>query len=106
MWLVSSLEVLLRWYYEEACSSVLLIGVVIWEDQKMTLDVRSLACGDRDMCENGGELIRHNYTLGKLAIPNKAICRDLSTTCAHNLYSRNLSSLEENLKIASIGRNM
>jgi len=31
----------------------------------MTLDVRSLACGDRNVCEKGGELIRPNYT-GKL----------------------------------------
>ena len=30
----------------------------------MTLDVGSLACGDRDVCEKGGELIRPNYTLG------------------------------------------
>jgi len=26
----------------------------------MTLDVRSLACEDRDVCEKGGELIRPN----------------------------------------------
>jgi hypothetical protein len=32
----------------------------------MTLDVRSLACGDRDVCEKGGELIRPNYTLENL----------------------------------------
>jgi len=29
---------------------------------KMTLDVWSLACGDRDVCEKGGELIWPNYT--------------------------------------------
>jgi len=34
----------------------------------MTLNVRSLACGDRDVCEKGGELIRPNYTLGKFAV--------------------------------------
>ena len=33
-------------------------------------------------------------------------CRDLSITCAHNIYSRTLSSLEDNLKMASKGRNM
>jgi len=33
----------------------------------MTLDVRSLACGDRDVCEKGGELIRPSYT-GKFAV--------------------------------------
>jgi len=33
----------------------------------MTLDVRSLACGARDVCEKGGELIRPNYT-GKFAV--------------------------------------
>ena len=33
----------------------------------MTLDVGSLACGDRDVCEKGGELIRPNYT-GKFDI--------------------------------------
>jgi len=32
----------------------------------MTLDVRSLACGDRDVCENGAELIWPNYTLENL----------------------------------------
>ena len=32
----------------------------------MTLDVRSLACGDRDVCEKSGELIRPNYTLENL----------------------------------------
>jgi len=32
----------------------------------MTLDVWSLACGDRDVCEKGVELIRPNYT-GKFA---------------------------------------
>jgi len=34
----------------------------------MTLDVRSLACGDRDVCEKGGELIRPNYTLENFAV--------------------------------------
>jgi len=29
----------------------------------MTLDVRSLACGDKDVCEKGDELIRPNYKL-------------------------------------------
>ena len=29
----------------------------------MALDVWSLACGDRDVCEKDGELIRPNYTL-------------------------------------------
>jgi len=33
----------------------------------MTLDVQSLACGDRDVCEKGDELIRPNYT-GKIAV--------------------------------------
>ena len=33
-------------------------------------------------------------------------CRDLSITCAHNIYSRTLRSLEDNLKMASRGRNM
>ena len=33
-------------------------------------------------------------------------CRDLSITCAHIIYSRTLSSLEDNLKVASRGRNM
>ena len=28
----------------------------------MKLDARSLAYGDRDVCEKGGELIRPNYT--------------------------------------------
>jgi len=32
----------------------------------MTLDVRSLACGDRDVCEKTAELIRSNYTLENL----------------------------------------
>jgi hypothetical protein len=39
----------------------------------MTLDVRSLACGDRDVCEKGGELIRPNYTLGKFAVLEETI---------------------------------
>jgi len=39
----------------------------------MTLDVRSLACGDRDVCEKGGELIRPNYTLGKYAVLKETI---------------------------------
>ena len=34
----------------------------------MTLNVRSLACGDRDVCEKGGELIRPNYTLENFAV--------------------------------------
>ena len=33
-------------------------------------------------------------------------CIDLSITCAHIIYSRTLSSLEVNLKVASMGRNM
>jgi len=33
----------------------------------MTLDVRSLACGARDVCEKGGELIRPIYT-GKFVV--------------------------------------
>jgi len=33
----------------------------------MTLDVWSLACGDRDVCEKGSELIWPNYT-GKFAV--------------------------------------
>ena len=28
----------------------------------MTLDVRSLVCGDRDVCEKGGKFILPNYT--------------------------------------------
>jgi len=48
----------------------------------MTLDVRSLACGDRDVCEMGGELIRLD------------------------VYSWTLSSLEDNLKMANKGRNL
>jgi len=32
----------------------------------MTLDVQSLACGDRDVCEKGGELIQPNHTLENL----------------------------------------
>jgi len=32
----------------------------------MTLDVQSFACGDRDVCEKGGELIQPNYTLENL----------------------------------------
>jgi hypothetical protein len=39
----------------------------------MTLDVRSLACRDRDVCEKGGELIRSNYTLGKFAVLEETI---------------------------------
>ena len=37
--------------------------------------------------------------------PTKPGCRDLSVTCAHIIYSRTLSSLEDNLKMASRGRN-
>ena len=37
---------------------------------------------------------------------SRPVCRDLCTTCALNVYSRTLSSLEENLKMASEGRNM
>jgi len=33
-------------------------------------------------------------------------CRDLSITCARIIYSRTLSSLEDNLKMASRGGNM
>ena len=29
-------------------------------EARMTLDVLSLACGDRDVCEKSGELIRPN----------------------------------------------
>jgi len=58
-----------RWYYEEACSSsFLLIGVILRGGPNMTLDVWSLACGDRDVCEKGGELIRPNYTLENFAV--------------------------------------
>ena len=39
----------------------------------MTLNVLSLACGDRDVCEKGGELIRPNYTLGKFAVLEETI---------------------------------
>jgi len=39
----------------------------------MTLDVQSLACGDRDGCEKGGELIRPNYTLRKFAVLEETI---------------------------------
>ena len=34
----------------------------------MALNVRSLACGDRDVCEKGGELIRPNYTLENFVV--------------------------------------
>ena len=44
--------------------------------------------------------IEVNYYATKLG------CRDLSITCVHIIYSRTLSSLEDNLKMASRGRNM
>ena len=56
----------MRWYYEEACSSsFLLIGVVLWGGPNdLGCTVRCL-CGDRDVCEKGGELIWPNYTIAK-----------------------------------------
>ena len=42
----------------------------------------------------------------EITLRNKALCRDLCTTCAHSVYSTTLSSLEDNLKMASEGRNM
>jgi len=42
----------------------------------------------------------------EITLSNKALCRDLCTTCALNVYSRTLSSLEDKLKMASKGRNM
>jgi len=39
----------------------------------MTLNVRYLACEDRDVCEKDGELIRPHYTLGKFAILEETI---------------------------------
>ena len=37
----------------------------------MTLDVRSLACGDRDVCEMGGELIRLDVYIDNLKMASK-----------------------------------
>jgi len=42
----------------------------------------------------------------EITLCNKALCTDLCTTCMHNVHSRTLSSLEDNLKMASKGRNM
>jgi len=42
----------------------------------------------------------------EITLCNKALCRDLFTMFAHNVYSRTLSSLEDNLKMASEVRNM
>ena len=58
---MSSLKVLVRWYYEEACSSSFLLIGVMWGGPN-DLGLRSLACGDIDVCEKGGELIRPSYT--------------------------------------------
>jgi len=46
------------------------------------------------------------HHMWKLHYAIRPVCRDLCTTCAHNVYSRTLSSLEDNLKMASKGRNM
>jgi len=48
----------------------------------------------------------HIYHIWKLHYTIRPVCRDLCTTCALNVYSRTLSSLEDNLKMASKGRNM
>ena len=42
----------------------------------------------------------------KLHYAIRPVHRDLCTTCTHSVYSRTLSSLEDNLKMASKGRNM
>ena len=42
----------------------------------------------------------------EITLRNKALCRDLCTTCAHSVYSGTLSYLEDNLKMANKGRNM
>ena len=42
----------------------------------------------------------------EVTLRNMALCRDICITCAHNVYSRTLSSLEDNLKMVSKGRNM
>jgi len=42
----------------------------------------------------------------KLHYAIRPVCRDLCITCAHNAYSRTLSSLEDDMKMASKGRNM
>jgi hypothetical protein len=62
---VPSLKVLVRWYYEEACSSFfLLIGVVLRRGSN-DQGLLSLACGDRDVCEKGCELIWPIMPLGQ-----------------------------------------
>jgi len=53
-----------------------------------------------------GGMLRAYHQIYKLHYAIRPVCRDLCTTCAHNVYSRTLSSLEDNLKMASKGRNM
>jgi len=56
-----------HWFYEEACSSYFLpIGVVSAGRPESDLGRTVTACGGRDMCEKGGELIQLNYTLENL----------------------------------------
>jgi len=42
----------------------------------------------------------------EITLRNKALCRDHCTTWAHNVYSRTLSSLEDNVKMANKCRNI
>ena len=61
------LQSLVRWFYEEAfSSSFLLIGVMSVGRPESDLGGTITACGGRDMCEKGGELIQPNYTLENL----------------------------------------
>ena len=47
-----------------------------------------------------------HHRLQKLHYAIRPVYRDLCITCAHNVYSRALSSLEDNLKMARKDRNM
>ena len=51
-------------------------------------------------------LAREYHRIQKLHYAIRSVCRDLCITWAHNVYSRTLSSLQDNLKMASKGRNM
>ena len=48
----------------------------------------------------------HQFSTDVTYYATKPRCTDLSITCAHIIYSRTISSLEDNLKMASKGQNM
>jgi len=83
------------WKLERVCSQTQLCQLRCFNDYTRQLHVSA---------PTGHLQVVFRRTEGRIIYSVRT--RDLSITCAHIIYSRTLSSLEDNLKMASKGRNM